>query len=102
MRVAGALGSRACQHGQADRAADLHGGVDQAGGQAGVLRRRAGHRERHQRGRREAGAEADQQRRGQDVDDEVAVDRRAGEQQQAGDRSPAGAGIEHRAAGRSA
>ena len=38
-------------------------GVDQARGQAGVLRRRAGHRERHQRREGEAGAEAEQQHR---------------------------------------
>ena len=36
LRGAGALGGQRRQHGQADRAADLHGRVDEAGGQARV------------------------------------------------------------------
>ena len=67
------------QHGQAERAADLGGGVDQPRGQSGVGPGGARHRERHQRGEADshAGAEQDQDR--QDVDDVVAVDRGARE-----------------------
>ena len=48
-QACGALGRERGEHGEADRAADLHGRVDQAGGEARSPRRGARHRERHQR-----------------------------------------------------
>ena len=73
------------QHGQADRAAHLHAGVDQARGEPGVLRRRARHRQGHDRREGGAHADADQQERRQQVGQVVAVDRGAGEEQQRDD-----------------
>ena len=76
--AARAVGRDGRQDRDAERAADLLGRVDEARREAGVLGRDAGHRERHQRGDDEAGADAHQQQRGKDVDEVAAVDRARG------------------------
>ena len=81
----GALGRQGREHREADRAAHLDAGVDEPRGQPRIACRGARHRERHQRGEAEPGAEADEDHRRQQVGRVVRVDRRAGQEKQSGD-----------------
>ena len=87
-QVAGASRRERRYHRQPQRAADLHGRVDQARRQARVARRGARHRELHQRRERAADAGAQQDHRRQDVARVAAVHRRAREQRERPRRSP--------------
>ena len=66
-QVLGARRRERRQQGQAERAADLRRRVDEPRGQAGVLRRDVGHRDGHEGREPEAGADAEQDHRRQDV-----------------------------------
>ena len=71
------------EHGQAERAAHHERGVDDAGGEPGLLGRDVAHRGEQHRVHRHPDADAEHEHRGQHVGDEAAVDRRAGEQHEA-------------------
>ena len=72
-------GGDAREHGEPERAAHHERGVDDAGGEARLGRGNAAHRREQERVEPDPGAEADRERRGQDVDEEVPVDRRPDE-----------------------
>jgi hypothetical protein len=72
------------EDGEAERAPDLLGRVDEAGREAGGRRRRVGHGDRHDPGEHEPGADGEQGDARRDVGEVVAVDRRACQQGEAG------------------
>ena len=82
-QVVGASGREGRQDGEPERAADLERRVDQPGGEPRVLRRRARHREPHQRRERETRTHAEQEHRRQQVAEVARLDRREREQDQA-------------------
>ena len=85
-----ARGREARQDGEAERAAHHERRVDDARREARLLRLDVAHRGEQHRVERDAGADAEQDHPRQHVDDEVAVDRRAGEEHEPDRREPRG------------